>query len=443
MGGGRALERRVEEAEHATGQVVEHQRQHVSDAVPRRAGEQARSMEPGIAAAMESLGRVLAQGHAVEESLRDPGLMGSVMGAYSEMIRVSIADAFRQAERGHEAPASVYRTEAEARAHSEEILHEARQDAASRQAEQPRQADQHREERGFWERLWGGITSFFQAIGDFFEMIGRFLGTPFRLIRDAISDEIIDTNSEISREVSSEWLSEEYLGSVIHARFARTPPVTTGEAQEFFDEVGLAREARRDPDVLGYGHGSSGTYYNGTNHITVIANEPERGEMSDPGQADRYVRNAHEQLHYASWLGGGHDIRWRDEEGRPASCGYIQWLHEGLTELHAQQLARSHGHEPTYVSYPYETAAGFYMQQIVGEGTLRTAYLTGDFTEVRSRLDARLGAGAFDQLAGMQRGAEALTFITGRMARAGMDITQWEADPVLAGCFSHIARLEG
>ncbi len=447
MSGTRALERHVEEAEHATGQVLEQQRERVSGTIPRRTDAEARSLEQRISLAMESMRIIGAQGDAARRILEQaerqtaqvlPEGRDSIMRMFASMVRRSTADAFRDAERGHDAPARFYRSEAEARGHSAELLHEARQTAPPQRQSPPRPA----EERGFWEGLWDGITAVFSAIGDFFAGIFRFFASPVFMIRDAIHDAVVSTNEEISREVSTEWLSEDYLGSTIYARFRRSPPVTTGESGDFFDAMGGASEARGEADALGYGYGISGTYYNGTNHITVISDEPGPAELSDPHGANRYVRNAHEQLHYASWLGGGHEIRWRGDDGNPAFCGYIQWLHEGLTELHAQQLARTHGHEPTYVSYRYETATGFYIQQIAGEETLRTAYLTGDFTEVRRRLDSSLGEGAFDRIASMRRGAEALSFLMGRMAASGIDFTQWERNPVLSGCFRAIAAAE-
>ena len=437
MAGEKALERRVEDAEQATTRVVIGQRERVGQAVPARTTDSARNAEAYAQKAMEAISGLGAQRDRVRGHLDSAAVRDAYTLMMSAMVRNHEAD-YRAAETGHERPDRAFRTQAEARMHSAETLQAAREEVARHPQEVP-QAQPPRE-KGFWESLWDGISSVFEAIGNFLSAIGSTISFPFRFVRDAISDAIISSNDEISREVSEEWLSREYLGGTIRARFERSPPVATNESREYFDTI----DASYGPaDFLEYSPGSSGRYYPGTNHIVLRDAGPERGAMRDPGEGNRRKTIVHEELHYASWLGGGQDIRYRDERGQPHVLGYVTWLHEGLTELHAQQLTRSHGYTPSGVSYPYETAAGFYMQQIVGEEVLRSAYLGGDFTEVRRRMDARLGAGTFDRLAGMERGLEALEFITGKMASAGINFRAWESNPVLSGCFTGIAGLEG
>jgi hypothetical protein len=181
------------------------------------------------------------------------------------------------------------------------------------------------------------------------------------------------------------------------------------------------------------GSSSYGRYIGGTNHIMIRDDQPhEEGiVVRDRTESRRRLTILHEQLHYAAWLGGGMDIRWRDGEGHPVIAGRVGWLHEGLTEMHAQQIVRSHGHQPGYVSYPHETATGIYLQRLVGADTLRRAYLTGDFTQVRQALDRRLGAGTFDRLLQKRNGAEALSFLMGRMEAAGVRRTGWDRDAVI------------
>lgn len=445
MGGGeRTLERHVENAEQATNRVVTEQRERVGQAVPARTQSASgdaqrqdanRRIYESMQRAAESISGLSAQRDTVRRHLSTSDRIAAF-----EMLRISGSPerAFAIAERGNERPHFTYRTEAEARAHSNEVLHEAQRAAPSQAESAPAQAPA--EAKGFWASLWDGIVSVFDAIRDFFSSHASHIFSPALYVRNEISDAIISSNQEITREVSESWLSENYLGSTVRARFVRTPPVATTESSEFF--ATLEGSERRSPDPLGYGHGAAGIYYKGTNHITLSEREPERGSLRDPSEADRRRTNVHEQLHYASWLGGGHEMRWRDGQGRPNEPRHIEWLHEGLTELHAQQLTRSHGHTPTHVAYPYETATGFYIQQIVGEPVLRGAYLSGDFTEVRRRLDDRLGAGTFDRLAGMGSGLEALELITGRMSAAGIHFQAWERNPVLAAALQGVARYD-
>ncbi len=222
-----------------------------------------------------------------------------------------------------------------------------------------------------------------------------------------VDPELAEANAQLSREISGTWLTESYLGSRLGERFASTPPILTTEPQEFFDLVN---------EALSY-HDTRGLYFLGTSHVVISSEELE---------ADRRVVIVHEQLHYAAWLGGGRTIRWERGEGRETVLGYVSWLHEGLTELHAQQLTREHGHTPTRISYPMETAAGSYLQRLVGARRLREAYLSGDFSEVRRMVNGRLGGETFDRLARMENGYEALVFLRSRLESAGIDYNSWD-----------------
>jgi hypothetical protein len=126
-------------------------------------------------------------------------------------------------------------------------------------------------------------------------------------------------------------------------------------------------------------------------------------------EADRYNLMAHEQLHQASELGGGlYSIRWSQGSGTIELRGeaYPSWLHEGMTELHSQQLVRQHGFEPTFVGYPHQTMTCFFIEGIVvmqvgeeeGQRIVRDAYLSGDFTMVAQLFDQYLGPGSFERL---------------------------------------------
>ncbi len=226
-----------------------------------------------------------------------------------------------------------------------------------------------------------------------------------------VDPEVAEANAQLSREISGSWLTPSYLGTSIGERFARTPPVLTTEPQEFFNLI---------DEALSYSD-SRGFYFLNTSHVVIREDES--------SEADRRVVITHEQLHYAAWLGGGRTIRWRRDEGRETVLGYVSWLHEGLTELHAQQLTRAHGYAPSRVAYGLETAASYYLQRLVGQRRLRQAYLSGDFSEVRRIVNARLGGGTFDRLARMDGGYEALIYLRSRLEAAGIDYNAWQ-DPL-------------
>jgi hypothetical protein len=214
----------------------------------------------------------------------------------------------------------------------------------------------------------------------------------------------------------SGWLDANYLGTTLSGRFGAAPPILTNESPALF-EINNAAE--------GYSGGGNGLYLPFTNHVMISA------AIANP--ADRTCIIAHETLHYAAFLGGGHDgMRYRDAEGKPTVLGHVPWLHEGLTELHAQQLVRSHGTTPTYVGYPAETLTAFYLQQIAGADVTRAAFLSGDFTEVRRSVDARLGNGTFDSLSRTDNGTDALAFLVGRMDDAPVRVERsvWDRNPV-------------
>lgn len=215
------------------------------------------------------------------------------------------------------------------------------------------------------------------------------------------------------------WMDQAFLGDTLFRRFSETPPVALVETQSWTETV-----------RMGGIFPGTGLYVPGTN--VVFVNLPRSEDSS-------YCLIAHEQLHYAAYLGGGLNIRWRDGDGSPHLRGQGFWnIHEGLTELTAQQLVRLQGYEPASASYPYETAISFAMQQAVGEEPLRRAYLSGDFTEVRTLIDARLGGGTFDTLMSTQVNAEAFSFIVKKASAAGIDVSAWESDPLMGPCMRQI-----
>jgi len=212
--------------------------------------------------------------------------------------------------------------------------------------------------------------------------------------------------NELFDKIRTEWLSREYLGAVIYDRFVAIPPVLV-----LFGEA-----------LLGIGE-LTGKYIEETNCVGITT-----GALTEDGGK----RMAHELLHYASYLGGGvTGIRWISEDNEPVVRESIPWLHEGLTELHAQQLAREHGHVPSTVVYPSESIFSFYLQQLVGADVLRAAYLSGDFTEVRRNINARLGEGTFEHLLQEESYSMAFEFLVRRLDKAGISHSEWDRNPMV------------
>ncbi len=191
----------------------------------------------------------------------------------------------------------------------------------------------------------------------------------------------------MNEEVSGQWLGTGFLGPGVQGRFKGNPPVLSLENPEFFKVMSSI------PAV--------GLYFPGSNHIAVDANVERAGK-----DGNTYQVIAHEQLHYASWLGGGFEVRWLGQGGMPQGRGDVSWLQEGATEYFAQVLTRDHGMLPSYVSYQHEVECVSALVRIAGFDEVKNAYLSGDFTQVKKALDARMGPGVFEALMDAQNGAE-------------------------------------
>lgn len=223
----------------------------------------------------------------------------------------------------------------------------------------------------------------------------------------------------LSVEVAG-WLGRNVLGATLAGRFARTPPVVTEDPHRLFRFEGIIAESG--------GLTAGGMYCPGTNHIMVNSDV-----IADKSPEERRQLIAHEMLHYASYLGGGGTIRWRDAGGTAVIPGNMEFLHEGATELMSQQISRAHGSNPGSVAYGAETTVAFYLQQIAGANVLGAAYLGGDFTAVRAAVDRKLGAGTFDAMAATGNGHGALVVLRERMQARGLgaELARWDADPIV------------
>ena len=373
---GTKLERRVEDAERATGGVITDQRRRVEVAVPVRLQTEEQRLESTTRAAVDST-RSLAVNLDTIRSL--------ILAHRPERAE----QAFTEAGRGVERPNQVFTNAEEAREHSNAVLELARGPSSAQES--------------------GGAPAFVpppQALSD---------------------EELAQAQATIdgySSTVSGTWFTSEFLGETVYRRYSDAPPVITGE-----DDSWLMTMAR----TTGGFH--PGTYYPGTNHIIVGAYQAEREE------GDVLKLFAHEQLHYAAYLGGGQTVRWRDDSGRAIIQPRVgSWnIHEGTTELFANELARANGYSPNGVAYTFETSVCFALEQVVGSEPLRQAYFSGDFTEVRRLADERLGAGTFDALMACSSAPDAFSLIMGKVGAAGIDYHAWESNPIMAQCYSQIA----
>lgn len=62
-----------------------------------------------------------------------------------------------------------------------------------------------------------------------------------------------------------------------------------------------------------------------------------------------------------------------------------------MSELHAQELTRDMGFKTTTASYPQELRVAFLLNKVVDDVVVvRDAFLTGNFTEVRNRVNEKL-----------------------------------------------------
>ena len=279
--------------------------------------------------------------------------------------------AVAEAARGHEAPSLILRDVQEAREHSRQKMEEARSRIPASASANPAAAEPYR---------------------------------PF-------DGKMQQANEELNREIMSDWLSPSYLDDpIVSMRFGRTRPILTTENPPFFK----VHESF-------YGYAVFGFFFPDTNHIVASSQYQKEG--------DRRVLIAHEQLHYASWLGGGFTMFTRC--GSPEVFGYVSWLHEGLTELHAEDLTRGRGFQPSFVAYPYETVLCAYLRHLMSDETIKRAYLTGDFTQAHYLLDQLLGPGAFSEMVRRDRGAEALAFLTGKLDAAGIKHSSFRKNEII------------
>lgn len=210
----------------------------------------------------------------------------------------------------------------------------------------------------------------------------------------------------------------------LYDRFTENFPVIVRVERQWFEDYNAVNKTK-----------THGAQMFGSN--VVIVPKQIQGEGPDTkkgkityGPEDEIRLLVHELLHYASAIGCGQTIRWRDESGDPHQIKEIKWFHEGLTEFHAQQITRRHGQEPKFISYQGGVLVSSYLEQIAGRVALKNAYLRGDFGEVREKVNELLGTGTFETLMSKTTEKDALQFMMNRAAKNGMDYRQWEQNPI-------------
>jgi hypothetical protein len=376
----RTLPQRVDDAERAAAETLKHGAG-LERIAPPPIQPEARRVADSTISAMRSLSDLSGYGRGMEPNMRRGAAETASPVASAPATRQKVPS-FEEASRGHSAPESAFDNVEDARDHSTYVVVTG-------------------------QRLLEANPSPSPII------LSQPLPELARMAMEEPDETRQGADAGRARTVSG-WLTESFLGTVAYGRFTGTPPIVTTESPAFF-EINNAAD--------GTSGGGNGLYMRGTNHIMITT------DIANP--ADRMCVIAHETLHYAAYLGGGNDgIRFRDAAGGGTVLGEVPWLHEGMTELLAQQLVRSHDTTPSYVGYPAETLTAYYLQQIAGEGTLRAAYVSGDFTAVRQAVDARLGDGAFASLSRMDNGTDALAFLMGRMDEHHVDRSVWDRNPV-------------
>lgn len=391
MGG--EVKKKVEDAHAGTGQLAESQgakvlRELVPEikgsrfALPRENGRQSKQkLGTVVDAGIESLHELSKRGPEIKK------LLDELKFAYEKKAGFLSEGLFKELARGNEKPPLVANTRAEARRNMDDWVERERE-------------SQYKESKA--------AVSFFRRIGHVFsDTFGELFGR-IRIAAQRGKDKasgIIPI--EQAGETAREWVAGE-LDPKTAERFNNTKPVI----------LVFGRGIMMEGDIIS---GNAGAMYLwGSNQIVV--NPYVLGKL---GTAERLEILAHESFHYASYLGGGlSGIRWRDDKGNPrfVEREEMMWIHEGITELLAQQLVHSKGYQTTKGSYPVELTAAYLLQQLVGPDALKEAYLGGDFTKIRSVVNEKLGPLSFEKMMAGTDSAECLMRLVGMIKEKKADV---------------------
>ncbi|VVC02610.1 Uncharacterised protein [Candidatus Bilamarchaeum dharawalense] len=198
------------------------------------------------------------------------------------------------------------------------------------------------------------------------------------------------------------------LSSILSGRFffSKSPEAIMTDVVGWVDDSYKAHSGQVSPPVLivqpttffgtyndTYNTSSIG-FYDPKSNLIVISES-----LAGFNQADQYHVLTHEYLHYlSSCSGGGFQFKVIPEGESTPKFYSSRLFHEGLTELHAQEITRAHGVKPSSVAYSPDVVAAAYIQHVVGPEILKEAYLTGDFTKVAIAFDKAIGRpGSFNE----------------------------------------------
>jgi len=208
-------------------------------------------------------------------------------------------------------------------------------------------------------------------------------------VREAALDspehsKLVEQNEALKLEALS-WMDRKYLGDAVFGRMEETPPTLLTFVSTYVPFVSNL----------------NGAYHLGTNCIHTDAGLFRSLEETDV----RIVQISHELHHYASWLGGGLGVRWRDNEGSPHfRMGLPQLIrsvknepfNEALTIFLSKKAAYDRG---IYWSEEGTDQArlilGLMLDSIASEEEVRKAYFSGDFSTVYTSIEEKIGEGSF------------------------------------------------
>ncbi len=211
------------------------------------------------------------------------------------------------------------------------------------------------------------------------------------------------------------WMDDEYLGARAYNALLDSPPILLTVHKTPLRKLG-----------------ESACYF-GTNCITVRFLGEDGGRVE--GRISEIAREFH---HYASWLGKGDRVRWRDGDGKPVfrrkGEEAAEALGEGVAEMLTLQLIRKHGVEGSRTRSANSVFLMLHIQEIAGEAALRKAYFCGDYTKVREKIDDAMGECAFEGiLEELNRGGswDALLMLRRMCREAGFSVDGFYERPLL------------
>jgi hypothetical protein len=225
----------------------------------------------------------------------------------------------------------------------------------------------------------------------------------------------------IQFEETLKWFNRKFIGLPIKNLLDTVPPLMLMHFKELDDVmpfVGISKFVNKLEED------DAGGYIRHTNKIILA-----------PGEKENDGRKVicHELLHYSGELGNGGAMFWFDERGRGIEREFVGWLDEGLTELFAQQKTREKGYRPTYVAYMAEVMAAIFIQRLVGERMLRIAYLSGDYSEVKRKLEKKIGFEKFDETIANKEAEHALS-------QLAKEVFQHNLSYLFLDCFAESKR---